>query len=101
MPAIAETIDAVKLDSICRAHRVRHLAIFGSMLRGESRPDSDVDLLVEYDRGFTPTFFGLVKLSEDLRPLFGGRQVDLALPADLHWFIRNQVIHSARTIYEG
>ena len=100
MPAIAETIDIAKLDSICRAYRVRYLALFGSFLRGESQQDSDVDLLVEYDRGFTPTFFGLVELSEALRPLFGGRQIDLALPTDLHWFIRDQIIDSARTIYE-
>jgi predicted nucleotidyltransferase len=100
MLAIDETIDKVKLDSICRAHRVRYLALFGSSIRGESRPLSDIDLLVEYEIGFTPTFFALAELSDKLRPLFGDREIDLALPADLHWFIRDEVMSSARTIYE-
>jgi predicted nucleotidyltransferase len=88
------------ISDVCRAYHVRWLAVFGSFARKESRPDSDVDLLVEYETGFTPSFFKLGALSEALRPIFGGREIDLILPGDLHWFIRDQVIESAKTLYE-
>jgi predicted nucleotidyltransferase len=101
MLAPTETIDLELLGDICRTYHVRHLSVFGSFARGEQRPDGDVDLLVEYETGFTPSFFRVVELSEKLRPVFGGRDVDLVIPADLHWFIRDQVLNSAQTIYEG
>lgn len=100
MPTTTETLNLAALSSICRTHHVRCLAIFGSFAREELRPNSDVDLLVEYEVEFTPTFFQLSELSEALRPIFGGRDIDLILPTELHWFIRDQVIHSAKTIYE-
>ena len=101
MVAATETFDLTALGDICRTFRVRRLSVFGSIARGEQRPDSDVDLLVEYESGFTPSLFRVVELSEKLRPVFGGRNVDLVLPAEVHWFIRDQVLNSAQTIYEG
>ena len=89
------------LADICRTFGVRRLSVFGSAARGELRPESDVDLLVEYKAGITPSFFKLVDLSEQLRPIFGGRNIDLVLPSELHWFIRDQVLDSARSVYEG
>ncbi|MGD0464450.1 MAG: nucleotidyltransferase family protein [Tepidisphaeraceae bacterium] len=89
------------LDQVCREYHVQKLAVFGSVARGEARANSDIDLLVVYEPGFTPTLFDLATLSEVLRPLFGGRDVDLVRPDDLHWFIKNRVIQSAQAIYEG
>jgi uncharacterized protein len=100
MVAIGEILDSSALDGICRAYRVQRLRVFGSVARGEPTPDSDADLLVDFENGYTPSLFRLVELSERLRPVFGGRKVDLAVPADLHWFIRDQVLASARTVYE-
>ena len=88
------------LDKICRAYHVRHLSVFGSIARGQSRPDSDVDLLVEYEDGYIPTYFKIVELGDALSPLFDGRYVDLVSPQTLHWFIRDEVLDTAKTIYE-
>jgi predicted nucleotidyltransferase len=88
------------IGDICRTHHVRRLAVFGSFARQEPRPDSDVDLLVEFENGFAPSFFSLGALSEALRSVFEGREIDLVLPGDLHWFIRDQILASARTLYE-
>jgi len=96
----AQSIPAEVAD-VCRAYHVRRLSLFGSAARGELRPDSDIDLLVEYETGFTPSLFKLADLSEKLRPVFGGREIDLVLPTEIHWFIRSKVLESARTVYEG
>jgi len=88
-----------EVAGVCRRHHVRRLSLFGSALRDELRPDSDVDLLVEFERGFTPSFFKLADLSDQLRPFFDGREIDLVLPGDLHWFIRDQVCDSPRAVY--
>lgn len=98
--ALANT-DLKALDQICREYHVLKLSVFGSVARGEARADSDIDLLVAYQPGFTPTLFDLGGLAEALRPLFGGRDVDLVRPGDVHWFIKNRVIQSAQVIYEG
>jgi predicted nucleotidyltransferase len=89
-----------ELPDVCRAHHVRRLRVFGSAARGDLRGDSDVDLLVDYEPGYTPSFFKIAQLSEKLRPVFAGREIDLILPDELHWYIRDQVLNSARTIYE-
>jgi predicted nucleotidyltransferase len=54
VPSLETISEAVK--QVCEKHRVRRLRVFGSTVRGEERPGSDVDLLVDYDPGFTPTF---------------------------------------------
>jgi hypothetical protein len=100
MLAVTESIDLASLKILCPTYDVRRLAIFGSVSRGEQRPRSDVDLLVEYQSGFTPSLFKMTELCENLRAVFGGRQVDLVLPSELHWFIRDQVLSSAQTIYD-
>jgi uncharacterized protein len=88
------------VSEICEQYHVRRLCLFGSALRGELRPESDVDLLVEYESVFTPSFFKLVPLARNLSPFFDGRPIDLVLPDDLHWFIRDDILDSARPIYE-
>jgi predicted nucleotidyltransferase len=86
--------------AICQQFHVLRLRLFGSAVRGELGPVSDVDILVDYEAGFVPSLFQIVELSERLRPIFGGRDVDLVLPNDLHWFIRDDILDSAKTIYE-
>jgi predicted nucleotidyltransferase len=93
-------IDRSQLDQICRQYHVRRLSVFGSVVRGEATPKSDIDMLVDYEPGYTPTFFLMTDLAEALRPLFGGRDVDLVLPESLHWFIRDDVLSSSQVVYE-
>ena len=78
--------------AIAARHGVTSIRVFGSFARGEARPDSDLDLLIEAGPTRTPFFPGglLVDLEEEL-----GRRVDLATPAALHPLIRDQILSEA------
>jgi uncharacterized protein len=70
------------LARLCRRHRIRRLALFGSVLKGTARPDSDVDLLVEFEADKVPGLLGLAAIEADLSKLLG-RRVDLRTPDEL------------------
>ena len=84
---------------MCQRHRIRRLALFGSRLKGTARPDSDVDLLVEFLPGTRPTFLDLAQIELDLSPLVGGRRVDLRTPEDLSRHFRAEVVREAEVQY--
>lgn len=71
------------LAELCRRYRIRALTMFGSAAVGLERPDSDVDLLVEFTPGQAPGAFELVDLRDALSQVFGGRPVDLAFTSIL------------------
>lgn len=98
MQSVAE-IDRAALADVCRRHRVTWLAVFGSVARGEARPDSDVDVLVEFEPDAKISYLDLEDLAIDLSPLLGGRYVDIGFPRQIHWYIRDQVLKEARVIY--
>lgn len=81
-------------EILCRArrHGARSVRVFGSVARGEARPDSDVDLLVEMEEGRSLVDLGALVL--DLEALLG-RRVDLVEPDGLHWFVRERVLREA------
>ena len=86
-----------KLNDFCRRHHIRKLALFGSVLRDDFRPESDVDVLVEFEPGFTPglNFFGMeIELSEIL-----GRKVDLNTAGLLSKYFRERVMAEAEVQY--
>jgi hypothetical protein len=87
-----------RIAEVCRRHHIRRLALFGSVLREDFRPDSDVDILVEFESGATPglDFFGI---QEELSALVG-RQVDLHTPGFLSPYFRDEVLAEAVTQYE-
>ena len=66
------------LAAICRRYKVKTMSLFGSAARGELRPDSDIDLLVEFKPKQGPSLWGMVDMQEALSALFGGRQVHIA-----------------------
>ncbi|MDH3498438.1 MAG: nucleotidyltransferase family protein [Gemmatimonadota bacterium] len=82
------------LAAVCRRHHIRWLAMFGSAARGEARPESDVDLVVEFEPGMTPGF-GIVRVAEALRPAFGGRPVDLVTRRGLSPRLRERILADA------
>jgi uncharacterized protein len=91
--------DVKALDAICRRYGVVRLSLFGSTLKGTARPDSDVDLLVEFSRSARPTLFDVVGLEEELSFLLGGRKVDVRTEGDLSPYFRNDVIAMADLQY--
>lgn len=76
------SIEAERLRVFCSAHGIRRLGLFGSALRGQLRPDSDIDLLVEFEPDRTPGLLGIAQLELDLTELLG-RSVDLRTLGDL------------------
>ena len=72
-----------RIAEFCQKHGIRWLAIFGSALRDDFRPDSDVDILVEFAPDRIPTLFDIASMEQELSMLFGGRKVDLRTPEDL------------------
>ncbi len=83
------------LHEFCVHHHIRRISLFGSVLRGEERPDSDIDLLVEFEPGKTPGYLALAGMEAELSGLLGGRTVDLRTQADLSRYFREDVIHEA------
>jgi predicted nucleotidyltransferase len=86
-----------KIADFCRRHHIRKLAVFGSALREDFRPDSDLDVLVEFDPGHTPglAFFGM---EQELSELLG-RKVDLNTPQFLSPYFRDKVLAEAEVQY--
>jgi uncharacterized protein len=87
------------LREFCERNHIRRLSLFGSVLTERFRPDSDVDMLVEFEPGHTPGYFGLagmeIELSERL-----GRKVDLRTPRELSKHFRDKVVAGASIQYE-
>jgi predicted nucleotidyltransferase len=87
------------LRSFCERHRIRKLSLFGSTLRGTARPDSDIDLLVEFEPDAKATLLTLAAMEEELSALLGGRKVDLRTPAELSRYFRAEVLQEAEVQY--
>ena len=91
--------DQAALAEICRRRRIRRLSLFGSTQKGTARPDSDVDLLVEFEPGATPGLIRLGGIARELSALLGGREVDLRTAGDLSRHFRDAVVRSAEVQY--
>jgi predicted nucleotidyltransferase len=86
-----------KLAAFCRRNHIRRLSFFGSVLRDDFRPDSDVDILVEFEPDHTPGW-DIVSMENELSSLLS-RKVDLHTPNDLSRYIRDQVAREAKVQY--
>jgi predicted nucleotidyltransferase len=91
--------DPAALAAICQAHRIRRLALFGSTLGGADRPDSDVDLLVEFEPDARPSLLSMARAERELSALLGGRAVDLRTARDLSRYFRDDVVRTAEVLY--
>jgi len=91
-------VPADVLAALCREFGVVELSVFGSALREDFRPESDVDLLVVFAPGLPVGLFHLLRLQQRLAALLG-RPVDLVPKAGLKPLIRDQVLSSARRLY--
>lgn len=94
-------VQTEQLAGFCRDHDIRRLSLFGSTLAGTARPDSDIDLLVEFEPGREPGLLGLAAMEAELTAMLGGTKVDLRTPKDLSRYFREQVLRSAEVQYEG
>jgi hypothetical protein len=92
-------ISKEKIAAFCRRHHIRRLALFGSVLRDDFGPDSDVDVLVEFEPGHVPGL-AFITLQDKLSELLG-YEVDLNTPASLSPCFRREVLEEAQTLYNA
>lgn len=95
------TIPKQKIKEYCKKNHIKKLALFGSFLRDDFCYDSDIDLLVEFEKEHVPGFFRLVQMEEQLSNFFNGRSVDLRTPNDLSRYFRDKVIKNSEVLYVG
>ena len=93
-------VDGPSLAAVCRRYGVKELSLFGSAARGEMRPESDIDLMVEFEPGLRIGLFKFESLVEELE-LLAGRRVDLVTKRGLKPWIRPTVLKDAQVIYAG
>jgi uncharacterized protein len=91
-------LSASQYESFCRRHHISSLSFFGSVLREDFRPDSDVDVMVEFEPGYTPGF-AFIDIQDELSQMLGGRKVDLVTPKAINRRIRQSVLASAQVQY--
>jgi predicted nucleotidyltransferase len=90
-------VPKARLAEFCRSNHIRRLALFGSVIHGDATPDSDLDVLVEFESGHVPglDFF---RMQDELGELFG-RPVDLNTPQFLSPYFRDLVMREAEVLY--
>ena len=99
MTTAAVALPPKRLEALCRKWKVRELALFGSVLRPDFRPDSDVDVLVTFDDDAPWSLWDLLDMREDLRELFG-RAVDLVEQRSLlNPFRRRSILRTKQVVY--
>ena len=92
-------ISKSQIADFCRRHRIRKLSLFGSSLRDDFGPKSDVDVLVEFEPDARVGFFKLYDLEQELSQLFGGRRIDINTPNSLSKYFRDEVLAEAEVFY--
>ena len=93
-------IDEATLACFCRTNHIRRLSLFGSQLTGKAGPDSDIDLLVEFEPGSHISLLDVAGMEIDLTELLG-RKVDLRTAGDLSRYFRDDVVRTAQVQYAG
>jgi len=91
-------LDQAAVEAFCRKHGLRRLSLFGSVLRDDFRPDSDVDVLVEFRQGVRAGYLTMAAMERELSQLLG-RRVDLRTPAELSRYFRDDVLRAAEVRY--
>ncbi len=91
-------IPGEQIAEFCHRHHIRRLSLFGSVLRDDFRPESDVDVLVEFEPGHVPGF-EFIAIQDELTDLLG-RRVDLNTPACLSRYFRERVLSQAEVQFE-
>lgn len=95
----ATLIPIKKIIHFCKQHTIiARLSLFGSALSGQLRDDSDIDLLVEFEPGKTPSLFTLINLEDELSTIVG-RKADLRTQEELSRYFRKEIVSQARPLY--
>jgi predicted nucleotidyltransferase len=90
-----------KITDFCQRHHIRKLSLFGSVLREDFRPDSDIDVLVEFEPEHIPGFIRLAGMEIELSEILGGRKVEINTPKCLSRYFRDEVLATAEVQYKA
>ncbi|MFQ6608847.1 MAG: nucleotidyltransferase family protein [Fidelibacterota bacterium] len=99
MFSLPDIIPKEELSAFCRKNHITKLSLFGSALRGELHPDSDIDILVEFEEDHIPGLITFCGMQNELSDMIG-REVDLRTPQDLSRYFRDEVVETALVQYE-
>lgn len=99
MATDSTTIPRQQIVDFCRRHHIRRLSLFGSVLRDDFGPNSDVDVLVEWELGYSPGW-NIVTIADEFGKLFGGRNVDMIDPQFIKPRLRDRILSTAEVQYE-
>ena len=94
------SVSKTALAAFCQEHGIKRLAIFGSALREDFGPESDIDVLVEFEPERIPGLLGIAGMELELSELFTGRKVDLRTPEGLSPYFRQDVLSTAEVQYD-
>jgi predicted nucleotidyltransferase len=100
VPAGRLAVSPAVVAEFCRRHHIRKLSLFGSVLREDFRPESDVDVLVEFEPAHIPGFFRLFEMEQELSGTLG-RKVDLCTPSSLSKYFRARVLAEAFPLHDA
>ncbi len=95
---LQDIIPKEKLEAFCKRNHIVKLSLFGSALRDELRPDSDIDILVEFDKKHIPGLMDLAGMEIELAGIIG-KKVDLRTPDELSRYFRDEVLSNAKVEY--
>ena len=92
-------IDPSRLAAFCEANGIRKLSLFGSQLLGTARPDSDIDLLVDFYPDRSPGLFKIAEMEFELSSMLDGKRVDLRTAEELSRYFRQAVVQEGAELY--
>ena len=92
-------VDKERLGDFCRRNHIAKLSFFGSVLREDFAPDSDIDVLIEFEPGQTPGLLHMARMERELSGVLQNRKVDLRTSQDLSRYFRQQILATAQVQY--
>jgi len=95
---LTDYIARAEIETFCRKNHITKMSLFGSALREELKPGSDIDILVEFDKVHMPGLLDIAGMEIELAEMIG-RKVDLRTPAELSRYFRDDVLEKARVEY--
>ena len=98
-PKLKIEVPQDKIADFCRRQHIRKLSLFGSVLRDDFGPESDIDVLVEFEPEHVPGFIRLAGMEFELAEILGGRKVDMNTPNSLSRYFRDKVLAEAQVQY--
>lgn len=89
------------INEFCASNQIKRLALFGSVLRDDFRPDSDIDIVVEFIPGRRVGMLAMARMERELAQMFGGKKIDLRTPAELSQYFRDEVLKNSEVCFDS